>query len=60
MRDLARRLREAHAAEPGNAHLGRELRLTLQALETAEEPTEDPIAWLRQIVAEGDAREAGR
>jgi hypothetical protein len=38
---LARRLQAAHEAEPGNALLARELRMTLQALLPAARPAVD-------------------
>jgi hypothetical protein len=52
---LAARLAVAHVADPGNASLARELRITLQALaDTApgDAGDDDPLAELRAIIAD--------
>ena len=54
LRDLAVRLVAACQADPGNAPLARELRMTLQAIEPDPEPQWDPIAALQK--AEWDSR----
>jgi hypothetical protein len=41
---LAGRLRDAYAAEPGNAALARELRVTLQAMASPPDPF-DELPW---------------
>lgn len=48
LRDLAVRLLEAHAADPGNASLAREARMTLLAIgpDAGEDPLADLIASL--------------
>ncbi len=49
---LARRLAAAHVADPGNAALARELRITLQALAAAlpdGAADDDPLAELRDL-----------
>jgi hypothetical protein len=47
---LARRLAVAHVADPGNAALARELRITLQALAAAEpDGVDDPLEELRDL-----------
>jgi hypothetical protein len=47
---LARRLAVAHVADPGNAALARELRITLQALAAAEpDGADDPLEELRDL-----------
>jgi hypothetical protein len=45
---LARRLAAAHEADPGNAAVARELRMTLQVLE-APGPDVDPLEELREL-----------
>lgn len=48
---LAGRLEAAHQAEPGNAIVARELRLTLEALAKAEPVTVDVMGELRDLAA---------
>jgi hypothetical protein len=53
---LAARLEAAHAADPGNAALGRVLKDTLLVLAGPAEPgaagDDDPLAELRAIIAD--------
>jgi hypothetical protein len=48
LRDLAVRLLRAHAADPGNASLAREARMTLLAIEP--DAGEDPLDELRSLL----------
>lgn len=46
LRELAARLVAAHEADPGNALLARELRMTLQALTGGGKPADDDLESL--------------
>ncbi len=48
---LARRLEAAHMAEPANAMVARELRMTLVELGKAEKPADDVMGELRALAA---------
>jgi hypothetical protein len=51
LRELAARLAGAHRADPGNALLGRELRLTLQALMGGEQADGELAALFAELGA---------
>jgi len=51
LRELAARLAGAHRADPGNALLGRELRLTLQALMGGEQADGELAALFEELGA---------
>lgn len=46
LKEMATRLVAAHEADPGNALLARELRLTLQALAPGGKPADDDLEEL--------------
>jgi hypothetical protein len=50
LRSLADRLTGAHQADPGNAAVARELRMTLQMLQGLPEEEIDPLAELRAMM----------
>jgi hypothetical protein len=58
MRELAVRLTEAYEADPSNAVLAREVRLTLLAIEPETGPEWDPIKELQK--AEWESRRSER